>query len=122
MNIMVEIYMYLLNTLNYSTPVIRNILSHFMYQLIHNTMLCFTPFCKMTEKRMLTQQLHTVNTRSKKKLFLFYDSSKIWENKNGCTEKYRCATVLYLLAMLEHAYNIVIDQGVGSPGYGRYFF
>ena len=40
---------------------------------------------------------------------------KIWENTDGCTDQYCCATALYLLSMLAHAYNIIIDCGVGAP-------
>ena len=45
----------------------------------------------------------------------------IWENTDGCTDQYLCTTALYLLSMLAHAYNIIIDSGVGEPGHGRYF-
>ena len=31
-------------------------------------------------------------------------------------------TVLYLLSMLEHAYNIIIDHGVGAPEHVREVF
>ena len=43
----------------------------------------------------------------------------MWENIDGCEEQYRCVTALYLLSMLEHAHNIIIDCGSGSPGHGR---
>ena len=42
--------------------------------------------------------------------------STVWENTDGCAEQYCCVTVLYLLSMLAHAYNIIIDSGVGAPG------
>ena len=42
----------------------------------------------------------------------------IWENTDGCAYQYRCATTLYLLSMLAHAYNIIINCGVGEPGHG----
>ena len=45
----------------------------------------------------------------------------IWDNTDGCTKKYICATELYLLSMLYHVYNILIDCGVGEPGHGKYF-
>ena len=48
------------------------------------------------------------------------NNSTIWENTCGCSDKYRCATLLYLLSMLSHAYNIVIDGGVGSPIHRKY--
>ena len=40
---------------------------------------------------------------------------------HGCAEQYICATALYLLSMLAHAYNIIIDRGVVAPGHGREF-
>ena len=43
----------------------------------------------------------------------------IWENMDGCKGQYSCATALYLLSMLAHVYNIIIDCGVVSPVYGR---
>ena len=42
--------------------------------------------------------------------------STIWDSTDGCTEHYRCATALYLLSMLVHSYNIIIDCGVVAPG------
>ena len=48
--------------------------------------------------------------------------SNVWENTDGCTNQYRCATVLYLLLVLAHAYNIIIYHGAGSPGHIREVF
>ena len=48
----------------------------------------------------------------------FANMITIWENTDGCEDQYLCATALYLLSMLAHAYNIIIDCGVGSPGHG----
>ena len=47
------------------------------------------------------------------------DMITIWENIYGCEEQYCCATVLYLLSMLEHAYNIIIDFRFGAPRHIR---
>ena len=49
----------------------------------------------------------------------FDDLSTIWDNKDGCEEKYICDTALHLLSMLSHAYYILIDRSIGSPGNGR---
>ena len=38
----------------------------------------------------------------------------IWDNTDGCADQYICATALYLLSMLSHAYKIVISHGVGE--------
>ena len=50
---------------------------------------------------------------------LFANMITICESMNGCAEQYRCATLLYLLSILAHEYNIIIDCGVGSPGHVR---
>ena len=34
-------------------------------------------------------------------------------------EQKRCATVLYLLSILAHTYNIIIDRVVGAQGHDR---
>ena len=44
---------------------------------------------------------------------LFADTSTIWENKDSCADQYFSATDLYLLLMLAHKYNMIIDRGVG---------
>ena len=43
-------------------------------------------------------------------------------NIDGCAEQYRCVTAIYLLSIFSHAYNIIIDCGVGAPGHGRELF
>ena len=49
----------------------------------------------------------------------FADMRTIWKNTDGCTEKYFCATLIYLLSILAHEYNIKIDRCVVEPGRGR---
>ena len=49
----------------------------------------------------------------------FANMGIIWENTDAFADQYWCATVLYLLSMLAHAYNIIIDRGVGAPVNGR---
>ena len=51
----------------------------------------------------------------KNRTILFAYMTTIWENIDCCAEKYCCATALYLLSMLEYAYNIIFDHGVGAP-------
>ena len=51
----------------------------------------------------------------KNRTVLFSDMSNIGENTGGCAEQYRYETALYLLLMLAHAYNIIIDRGVRVP-------
>ena len=43
----------------------------------------------------------------------------IWENTDGCTEHYRCATVLYLMSMLSQAFSVIVDCVISAPGHGR---
>ena len=45
--------------------------------------------------------------------------SIIWENTDVCADQYGSATALYLLSMLAHTYNIIINHGVGAPGNGQ---
>ena len=52
----------------------------------------------------------------KKTKNLFYDIISIWDNINGCTDQYRYAIALYLLSLLDHAYNIIIGCGIVSLG------
>ena len=41
------------------------------------------------------------------------------ENTDICVNKYICATAIYLLSILEHTYNIIIDHGVLSLQHSR---
>ena len=41
------------------------------------------------------------------------------ENTDICVNKYICATAIYLLSILEHTYNIIIDHGVLSLRHSR---
>ena len=43
----------------------------------------------------------------------------ICNNNDGCDDKYRCATALYLVYIFAHTYNIIIGRSVVAPGYGR---
>ena len=43
--------------------------------------------------------------------------STIWENIDGCTEHYICATVLYLMSMLSQAFSVIIDHGINLSGH-----
>ena len=80
---------------------------HFLYHDNEHGMLCFTPFCIMTENRMLLPHLHT----EKNHLFVeeltnyFYNLSTIWENTYDYTENYIFSTALYLLSNFLQAYN-----------------
>ena len=45
--------------------------------------------------------------------------SKIWENTDGCTEQYRCATELYLMSVMSQCYSVTIDLGISAPRHGE---
>ena len=48
---------------------------------------------------------------------LHTNSITILYNTDRCAEQYICATVLYLLPMLSHEHDIIVDRVVGSPGH-----
>ena len=70
---------------------------------------------------MIPQPLHTVNVSLNcwKNEKLFSDISTIRDNTDDYAYQYRCATTLYLLSMLAHAYNIIMDFWVGVPVHSR---
>ena len=45
--------------------------------------------------------------------------STIWENTDGCTEKYRCASELYLISVMSQCYSVIIDRGISAPRHGK---
>ena len=51
---------------------------------------------------------------------MFVDLSTFGWNIYGYAVQYRCTTELYLLSILSHDYDIIIDRGVGSPIRGQY--
>ena len=53
------------------------------------------------------------------KNILHTSSSTIWENIDGCAEQYICANELYLLSILSHAHDIIINHDVVAPVYGK---
>ena len=40
-------------------------------------------------------------------------------NTNGCAERYRCASALYLMSVMSQYYSIIIDRGISSHGHGK---
>ena len=45
--------------------------------------------------------------------------SAIWENTDGFTEQYRCASSLYLMSVMSQTYSIIIGRGISAPGHGK---
>ena len=118
---MAAIGLYLLKAFPYNTSVRHTIPVHFYHQIMCHFRRCFIPFFSGDRK----QYTATTAEHSKHNIelfqnitVLFADMSTIWGNTDGCAEQYRCATALYLLSMLAHAYNTITDRGGGSPGHG----
>ena len=45
--------------------------------------------------------------------------SKIWENTDGCSEQYRCASALYFMSIMSQCHSVIIDRGISVPGHGK---
>ena len=45
--------------------------------------------------------------------------STILENTDGCADKYRCASALYLMSVMSKFYSIIFDWGISAPGHGK---
>ena len=47
--------------------------------------------------------------------------SKLWEDTDGCTKKYRFALDIYLMNVLSSSYGIIMDHAINEPGHGNNF-
>ena len=45
--------------------------------------------------------------------------SLVWEDINGCANKYRCDLDIYLMAVLSYSYGIAMDRTINAPGNGK---
>ena len=54
----------------------------------------------------------------KEKLFTS-SLSRIWKNTDGCAEKYRCASALYLMSVMFQCYSVIIYRDISAPGHGK---
>ena len=61
--------------------------------------------------------MHYKNVAKQKSMF--FRSHHYLVNTDGCAEQYICEPDIYLLSMLAHIYNIIIDCGVGVPVHRR---
>ena len=43
----------------------------------------------------------------------------MWDKKYGCTNKYRCASSIYIISCLDLEFFIVINKTFGAPGHGN---
>ena len=111
MNTMLEIYLYLLKELHYNTSVIFNIQVHHWTQAIFHAVLCSIHFYVDRNQDDTTPAEHSkrITEMLKNIQLIFSCLSTIWNNNGGCSEQYRFSTKLYLLSMLAHTYNIIID-------------
>ena len=55
----------------------------------------------------------------KNKKVLTTSLSTIWENTDGSTEQYICASAMYLISVMSQTYSIIIDRGISAPGHGK---
>ena len=74
----------------------------------------------------IKQDAATASTKNKPSMellkhrqLIFDNISTILKDKCGCSEQYRCATTIYLLAMLADAYNTIIGCSFGATWHGR---
>ena len=52
----------------------------------------------------------------KERKVLMSELRTIWEYTDGCVEKFRCDSELYLMSVLYQCYSIIIDRGISAPG------
>ena len=55
----------------------------------------------------------------KEKKVLTSALSRIWENTNGCADKYIFASELHLMSVMLQCYSIIIDRVISAPGHGK---
>ena len=41
--------------------------------------------------------------------------STVWEDTDGCANKYRCALAIYLMTILSYSYGIILDRAINAP-------
>ena len=55
-----------------------------------------------------------------KKLFdpvvLVCRMSIVWEDTDGCVNKYSCSLDIYLMTLLSYLYGIITDSSINAPG------
>ena len=74
-----------------------------------------------------SKQDYATNTAHIKQLISFLKKinvlttslSTIWENTDGCAEKYRCDSALYFMSLMSQCYSIIINRGISAPGHGK---
>ena len=45
--------------------------------------------------------------------------STIWENTDGYSEQYRCASALYLMSVMSQCYSFIIDREISEPRHDK---
>ena len=43
----------------------------------------------------------------------------MWDQTDGCANKYRCSIAYYLMSFLSKSYQIVLDRDVATTGHGN---
>ena len=41
----------------------------------------------------------------------------VWQDTDGCANKYRCALSIYLMTMLSSSYGIIMDHAINATGH-----
>ena len=54
----------------------------------------------------------------KDKIILTSSLFTIWENTDGCTEQYICASAPYLISVMSQCYEVTIDRVISAPVHG----
>ena len=45
--------------------------------------------------------------------------SAVWEDTDGCAQKYMHALAIYLMTVLSSSYGIIMDRAINAPGHGK---
>ena len=48
--------------------------------------------------------------------------SMVWEDTDGCANKYRCTFAVYLMNLLSSSYGIIMNRAINVPGHGNNCF
>ena len=43
--------------------------------------------------------------------------STVWEDTDGCSNKYRFALAIYLMSVLSSLYGVIMDREINAPGH-----
>ena len=114
---MAEIDLCLLKLFSWINSVLPNSLYCYMHHHHTQDMMCFVPFCLMTENRILPPPLHTANESLNflitHKLF-FWDNYSLGEYIWLCGSLHMCHCIICIVIFSQYN-NISIERGVIAP-------